>query len=228
MKSNTYKIKISSVKELILILLAFLPGIVPHANATVNTSSDTLTCLPIEFHISPLGYQGTNNDTAIVCLYENIILESNYSGDAQLSYSWSNGSTNPELPLSTSGIGMDVQKIWLVMTDPLTGCTYSDTLNVIFSSYTCVGINENDGELPIEIYPNPAHDVLYFDFTEFSGSGQLYLFNSSGQAVFQRDIQNDYPVSNLLQLDTHFLPRGLYLAKFVGEQKQFSSKIILK
>jgi hypothetical protein len=216
---------------LFIVLLSFALANLSNGQSAIHTtheSRDTSVCKPVEFNLRPLNYPVNTPDTIITCTYDDITLYSGYTGNQDLQHRWSDGSTNPELPLYTSGVGTDVQTIWLELTDPLTGCLYSDTLVVVFDYGSCVGVDESKSEWPVRVFPNPTHDVLFIEHSDLRGPVQLFIFNHSGQVVYEESFNNGHTtVVDQFQINLDFLPTGLYLLKLISSQTHHTEKILI-
>ncbi|GEM_PF-2535556 len=217
-------IKISGF--LVLLLLSFFMPVVDrplHAAA----ESDTLICLPLDFNLGLREYQDKTADTVFICVYDTVSIISGYNGPLELLYQWSTGSSNPEVTLFTTGVGIDIQKIWLDVTDPQSGCTYSDTLTVIYQYGSCVGIRGHQETESVRIFPNPAHDILSVEYPPHADPVQLLVISVSGQVVHKEPLGNDRDSLDPIRLDLRFLPRGMYLVKLISDKELYTGKILL-
>jgi hypothetical protein len=188
---------------------------------------DTLACEPIDIRLVPMDHQHIINDTLIACIYDTITFQSGYSGEVSFKHHWFNGSSNPELSLFTTGVGSDIQKIWLDLIDLQTGCIYTDTLVVAFNFGSCVGENEMASERPLRFFPNPVRDILFVEYTGSRSPVQLTIYNISGQVVYQRSPGIDHPGTNQIQVDLRSQPRGMYVIYFIDGQNSYHEKIVL-
>jgi hypothetical protein len=92
-----------------------------------------------------------------------------------------------------------------------------------FSITGIVSINETDKSAGIQVYPNPADDILYINSSE--GIESVQLFNSEGKLI--RNNSNEQN-RNLKNVDLSGLAPGLYFVKVFTEQNVFSGKVIKK
>jgi hypothetical protein len=83
-----------------------------------------------------------------------------------------------------------------------------------------VGINEISGTSQIKIYPNPIHDLLYYDLKILT-STTISIHNNLGEIVYAKNL-----VSNSGSLDTSFLPCGIYFLKLQSNSEQKVFKIL--
>lgn len=192
-----------------------------------NTDSDTLICLPLDINLVIREYQDKTTDTVFVCVYDTISIISGYGGPLELLYQWSNGSSGHEVTLCTTGVGMDIQTVWLDVTDPQSGCTYSDTLTVVYQFGSCTGIIGYQETQSVTIFPNPAHDILSVEYPTDANPVQLLVINVNGQVVHNESLVNKRDSIDPIRLDLHFLPRGIYLVKLISEKGLYAGKILL-
>jgi hypothetical protein len=106
---------------------------------------------------------------------------------------------------------------WLVVTDSVgcydTSCIFND-------------INESDFLEHIELFPNPADDVVYISaHLTFNKPYKVNILNLSGQLVLNNYINSS---NDLLKLDISGLPSGFYILKLLEVNNQFSKKLIIK
>ena len=83
-----------------------------------------------------------------------------------------------------------------------------------------VGINEISNTSQIKIYPNPIHDLLYYDLIN-QISTTLSIHNNLGEEVFTKNL-----VSNSGSIDVSFLPCGVYFLKLQSNLEQKIFKIL--
>lgn len=79
---------------------------------------------------------------------------------------------------------------------------------------------ENHQRPEVKIYPNPAGDYFVFDTESFS---ELQILNLSGQLFKASQLE---PGKN--KLDIKALPAGLYILKFLGNDKIATSMLVKK
>jgi hypothetical protein len=96
-------------------------------------------------------------------------------------------------------------------------CLSTDSLECYF---TTEGIPEQNDNLPILLFPNPAHDRIEIKGNEIQS---LVLFDILGRTVYQ----NNYKIISPLKINTSGFPRGIYLIKAKTKNKTLIQKIIL-
>ena len=67
------------------------------------------------------------------------------------------------------------------------------------------GINQQTQEPNLSVYPNPAHDILYLQYTNSNQPKKISLLNLLGQVV------TEYPYSN--QINISRLPDAIYIMR---------------
>ena len=221
----------TKAKILIVFIMSIVPGCMmaypQDGNRKSIEEADTLICLPLGIDLTLREYQDSTKDTIFVCVYDTVSIVSGYAGPLELLYKWSNGSSSHELTAFTTGVGNDIQKIWLEVTDPQTGCLYSDTLTIIYQFGYCVGIKTTLKARSARIFPNPAQDILTVEYHGDTHPAQLFVVDVEGRVVYQKSIVNELDGIQQIQLDLHFLPSGLYLVKLISEKDLFTGKILL-
>jgi len=82
-------------------------------------------------------------------------------------------------------------------------------------------ISENDWDGRVDIYPNPAKNLLNFNFDKYAQEREVYIYNSLGQMVLQQSINE---VTH--QIDISKLQNGLYQIMIKGEEGIYTKSII--
>lgn len=92
--------------------------------------------------------------------------------------------------------------------------TAATTSNIVanFSEYQGVESFGSD----IELYPNPAKDVL--SISNIDNVGQVMIYNMQGQIVMNGEVSNNINISHL--------PKGMYIVKLISEQGSAVKKFI--
>ncbi|MCY7411366.1 MAG: T9SS type A sorting domain-containing protein [Chitinophagales bacterium] len=103
----------------------------------------------------------------------------------------------------------------------ISGCSNADSKNITVN--VCTGINEAVDDFFINVYPNPAHDLLNLSISSSQSQWQVELINSIGATVKSILMQ-----SGLSSIDVHVLPRGIYLLVLKNDSKKYFEKIILE
>lgn len=85
---------------------------------------------------------------------------------------------------------------------------------VCFSQMIYVGVEESELKV-ISAYPNPTRDRIRFEFSAKSISGQLLVFNQTGQLIIDRVLTGSHSV----EVDVSDWGIGLYFARLVNNGK---------
>ncbi len=94
---------------------------------------------------------------------------------------------------STDASSVFDNQLWAYI-DSLDSCTTMTT-----------GINQQTQEPNLSVYPNPAHDILYLQYTNSNQPKKISLLNLLGQVV------TEYPYSN--QINISRLPDAIYIIR---------------
>lgn len=121
------------------------------------------------------------------CVFDSIVLDPAYQNGE---YLWSNGGTSFTNTIATSGISFDYQEHFIVVSDPLTGCTNYDSVGVAFTFTECsYGINEIHLKDLVKIFPNPAHNSVT---VSIDGDQDIYIIELSdlyGRLIYKQEIE---------------------------------------
>jgi hypothetical protein len=100
------------------------------------------------------------------------------------------------------------------------GCSnFSNVVNVINS-----GIADADGNVGLNIFPQPLIETTTISLPEYIQHGELELYSVSGELVFKSGIEN----ASSVILYRNQLPAGLFFVKIVSEKAVFTSKILIQ
>jgi len=92
---------------------------------------------------------------------------------------------------------------------------------------TIVGINETNELKNVQVYPNPATNLVNVDFLQdHSSSVSIELFNLEGMTLLSEKIP-DVNVSLHKTINVSSFPRGVYCLRICGETGILNKKIIL-
>jgi hypothetical protein len=104
--------------------------------------------------------------------------------------------------------------VWVIQ-ESLDGCK-ADTIKAIVNILTVTDIDrltENNGD--IFMYPNPAQNNLYVQFTGSDPSiDRINITNLLGTSVMQIDTYG----KRILEINTSDLPVGIYAVSFIGKE----------
>lgn len=77
----------------------------------------------------------------------------------------------------------------------------------------------------VSMYPNPVKDNLNINIKDFSGDILVKIMDVNGREVFNKDF-NNFNISK--ELDLSSFSSGIYFLKLIGEDLNYSEKIILE
>jgi hypothetical protein len=90
-----------------------------------------------------------------------------------------------------------------------------------------VKIAERTLEESLNIYPNPATDIIHVSWTDNkNGPMSVQISNMSGQSVITRTV-NSKPGENIIHLNTENLEAGIYLLKMKSASLVMMRKLII-
>lgn len=78
-------------------------------------------------------------------------------------------------------------------------------------------------EKAVDVYPNPATDVVHIRFDTADETYSIKCFNIQGDLVFTEKSENNQSMS----ISTKELDRGIYTLSFVSDKNNFTYKLIL-
>lgn len=89
-----------------------------------------------------------------------------------------------------------------------------------------VGLDENRISQNLNIFPNPARDIVQLEIPEtwHGKSGIVQLHNSKGQLVYEYSSV----LSTLLRIPVEELPRGIYLLSLQAGEERGVSKLVVE
>ncbi len=105
------------------------------------------------------------------------------------------------------------QDAWLLKVDSV-GCEYENCL---------VGIDEESKKVVVDIYPNPASDVLNIELQEAGKKYEIQLVDIQGQLVYKSEVRNQKSEINISSL-----ANGIYLLTLQNAEQKTSVKIIVQ
>ena len=193
-----------------------------------NPSSDTIIVtvnpLPV-VNLIPPGSNVIGHDTIAACVYDTLLLD---AGNPGCHYVWSNQSWEQTLHAATTGIGFDISTYWVIVTNPQTGCAFTDTLTIFFSFAECTGINEQSGDVSVRIYPNPSTGELNVSIDGLGSPAEMELWNMTGQILSKKTLGSSGMNRYAEQIDLSGYHNGVYLLKIFNPHFVHLNKIILE
>ena len=158
-----------------------------------------------------------------VCPYDSVQLQAGLSG---LNYYWSNGSTEPYIIVGTTGIGFDIKTVWLEVTDAL-GCRSVDSVSVIFDFAACLGVEEMEDNIAVQLFPNPTSGDLHLSAEGLAGNITTIVSTLQGVEIYR---STDKVKTGAFEKDLslHGHPAGMYFLMIIHDGKIVTGKILLK
>ena len=98
---------------------------------------------------------------------------------------------------------------------------YIDDITLIDQS--TVGVNELGNGATINVFPNPANDIVNFQFSDVNSKRKIVLYNTIGEVVLSEDATTQNS-----SLKTHNLQSGVYFYTIlVGDKNIKTDKIVI-
>ena len=148
-----------------------------------------------------------------------------FASTAYDTYNWSTGGTTNVLIVNGALSGVGTTNHILTVTQASSGCTATDDINVTFNS--CVGLNEVDADLNVNLYPNPANNFVTIEIFDKYNEGNLKLeiLNSIGQVISSRNISSS---NEKVIMDVNNFSKGMYLVRISSDKLYMTKKLIIQ
>lgn len=98
-----------------------------------------------------------------------------------------------------------------------TECTVTSSCE----SITLLGIEGNELNLNVNIYPNPANDIINIDLGHLSSDVQIRMVSSEGKEVYQNNV-----TENLVTINFVSYPQGVYIVEISNGTHRSYHKVI--
>lgn len=141
-------------------------------------------------------------------------------------YYWNNGSTEPYIKISTTGIGFVARTMKLSITNT-NGCNYVDSVAVIFDFAACFGIDEYASFPSVKVFPNPSNGLINIELEDGDAFSSLEMVNQQGALVYRNDIRDLSPGKKTIVADFSELPGGIYMIRAIHDRFIFHQKVVL-
>lgn len=116
------------------------------------------------------------------------------------------------------------QKLVETITLMYDGLTWNNLMKEVYSDYRfSTGIN-NETSIAINVYPNPAIEILNFNLTEKQGIAKYIISDLSGRVV----VENEIDLSNTNSINVQELTNGYYILNIETADKKYHQKFIKK
>ena len=86
-----------------------------------------------------------------------------------------------------------------------------------------VSIKDEEGNLQLLIYPNPATDKVFIESTK-SNLNQVQIYSGEGKLIFDRTYKNQ----NLIEVSTSKFHKGIYLLKVSTSEGSFVRNLVIE
>ncbi|MEN8928047.1 MAG: T9SS type A sorting domain-containing protein [Flavobacteriales bacterium] len=148
-----------------------------------------------------------------------------FASNAYTTYNWSNGGTTNVLSSTGAIAGVGTTNYVLTVTQASTGCTATDDVNITYNN--CVGLNEVDADLNVNLYPNPATNFVTIEIFDKYNSNDLTLeiLNSLGQIVESRKVTT---ANEKVIMDVNNFSKGLYLVRLSSDKLYITKKLLIQ
>ncbi|MCX6234256.1 MAG: PKD domain-containing protein [Bacteroidetes bacterium] len=197
-----------------------------HDGYNTVQESRTVIMFPLPYiDLVPEGVTVINEDrdTVIACVYDTLFL---YAGNPGFDYIWSDFSTDDSLRIHTTGIGTAIQTHWVTVTNPVTYCSNTDTITIIFAFNECTGIDDQPDNSSVTCYPNPTSGMLYIVMNNISGNFRISVLDLNGQVVTKEETLSITKNTYTKKIDLSALQQGIYLLHIVNDRTVMNHKII--
>jgi len=99
----------------------------------------------------------------------------------------------------------------------------ADTLSITIHAMDLTSITKNEKGIAINVYPNPAYEVVNYAYKDDIQNQEVFLINQSGKIVLRQIARQSGSI------DVSQLPQGLYYIRMSGDAKKTSSgKVLLR
>jgi hypothetical protein len=159
-----------------------------------------------------------------VCPYDSVTFEVDLPG---MEYYWSNGSISNSITVGTTGLGFDSKKIWVEVTNG-DGCMSTDTVMVFFDFAECSGVEEQDDNVFINLFPNPTTGIVQFEWKGMHGLVDMIVTDVHGKPVLKQQILSPLTGNYTGTFNLDDQPKGIYIVKFFSGDRVVIRKVMLQ
>lgn len=157
----------------------------------------------------------------LLCPTESITLD---AGSGFNSYLWSTGATIQSITIDSSGYGLGTFGIYVLVSN-VNGCSTIDTTVVTWSVCT-EDEGQGNNEFRMNIYPNPANEIVNISLNGLKSVANLTIFNMNGQMVFKETIE-DNGSSWIGAYHFSGMNKGIYFVRIVTNENAAIGKIVI-
>jgi len=160
------------------------------------------------------------SDTSL-CATASITLDATVTDG--LSYLWSpGGQATAALTVDSTGTGFGSVTYSVVATD-IYGCSDEESMTITFVD--CAGVDEAQGSLGLEVYPNPSNGWLVVRLGKATGRSTLRLLDARAALVQQWELGAG---ERQLEILLEGVSQGLYFLRVDSGQESQTLKLILR
>lgn len=188
-------------------------------NGCVSYDSCKITYSHFNVNLSYLVYDIELGDSVYLDFAPNVS-----GGVGSLTYDW-----NPSDGLSDTSLEKgfwakpDTSINYTLTIEDSMGCTKTSPGPFYFINISPVGINEPNQANKVNVFPNPATDIVTIEFEENREIKRIKLINSAGQ-----EILNESSFGFTHQVDVSSLANGNYIIEIISGDELIRSQFIKK
>jgi hypothetical protein len=129
--------------------------------------------------------------------------------------------------VGTTGLTYDEQEFSVIVTNQ-DGCQGQGNVTVIFTYDNCVGIDEIDENIKLNVYPNPTTGMVNISIEGVNDAVDVKVFNTLGHELSRHRFSpgDNGLVEEVINLQS--FPDGIYYIKIDGEHIHKTVKILLR
>lgn len=172
--------------------------------------NDTLSLGEISIEANQNNFVDIGDDSTITTEDE-IFID---AGSGFESYLWNSGGNTQIIEISGSDIGEGAHSIWVTAIDEFS-CHSSDTITLTVTPTTAI---ESLYSVNVEVYPNPASDIIHIKCDNLC---KVQLLDLKGNVLITKQIKDKQLTFNLSKFSS-----GTYIIKLKAGNKILSKKII--
>lgn len=174
-----------------------------------------------------LRFFSPGGDTLYVCVFSSVTLDAGNPSNPNQLFEWSVGSEADTLVIGALGIGYELQRHTVTVTDLVSGCVNTRTLYVEFSMAACEFSVSNPAIASfIKVFPNPAKDVLLIEYSYPGQEITMSILNIHGQQVLPLETIH-HEAGRLHRTDISGLLPGVYFIRFSNSKHIYTVKLIV-
>jgi hypothetical protein len=170
--------------------------------------SVVVTVNPLPYiNLIPQGAHIIGTDTIVACAFDTITFSASNPGS---SFLWSNGATTAEIISTTSGLAFDMQSYSVNVYNPLTECSNTASITVLFTFGECsFGVPEKM-DPDFMVYPNPGSEVFRISPSLPAKAIQARVVNLQGVEIPYKHWWRKDSSDIFHEVDLTSFPAGIY------------------